>query len=218
MEECKYMEKWQRKIVKEIYEVNFKKDIKIIKKAFKELCQPMLDLKNYNYNKECKYREAKETEDDILSFEVGNYAYQLIISNTSLILFSGNKSGKYMNNIPAINTVCRVEYSILDEQIEKKQVYEVNIEYEEKYELISNCNLNEIKEKIKDGPSDFKFNEKENRFISEQAYYTFVFDEDIYKIIINNMMNLAVVGSFEIEFIPENLLMYDGPVINPFEV
>ena len=100
------MEKWQETLIKKIYEVNFISDKDLINKSFKELYKPILDLKKDHKKFECDYGGIKRDQDDLVSlvFEVGNYAYNLNICEKSLILFAGDKTDRYQNHVPVLNT------------------------------------------------------------------------------------------------------------------
>lgn len=187
------MEEWQEILIKKLYEVNFISDKEIINNSFKELCQPLNGLKKEHRKFECGYRGIQRDQYDLITlvFEVGNYAYQLNICEKSLILFAGDKTGVYQNHIPVLNRVCSVKY-----EIDKgKQKYEVVIDSRERYKIITKCETIES-EKI----------------IGEEEYDNFVFNIDTYKIIINNLMNIAETGTFEGKNIFEDYTM-DEPII-----
>lgn len=185
------MEKWQEKIIKEIYEVDFIKDKKIIQTSFAELCKPLQNLTNYKYDNKPKFEGVVKNDYDsiILSFEVGNEGYQLDLYNKSIKLIAGPKTGGYVNNVPMVQPVCIVEYSIQDE---KKQVYKVEIVDEQKYKSIIKCDTIQSEYNIK------------------RDYNNLVFDKEIYKKIITNLMDIAITGTFEGECIVEDYTM-DGP-------
>lgn len=171
------MELWQEKLCKESYTRNFYKDKETINKVFEELCQPII---NVDGKGECKYENGINNDADAPMSKLTikkTEVYELLIFKDFLKLCFGyecnDRSGE-----KTIKPVCLIEYRVEDGEetytieVKDKKVYGKKISHE--FELA------EIKPLYKD--KEFKLFES---------------NEDTYRMIITNIMNIAVTGTLE---------------------
>jgi hypothetical protein len=176
------LREWQNKLWEKIYDKNFLEDKEIINKAFEELCQPIIDGDSKS---KCKFEKVKDDEDEVvLRLKITDKiheVYELTISEKTLLLCSGFEY--YDHGEKNIRPICLIEYKTQDEnRIYDQEIYIVNVKDKEKYgQQIS---------------YSFEQGEKtEVRKVGEDKPY--VFNKDKYKRIINNLMEIAIIGTFE---------------------
>ena len=163
------LREWQNKLWEKIYDKNFLEDKEIINKAFEELCQPIIDGDSKS---KCKFEKVKDDEDEVvLRLKITDKiheVYELTISEKTLLLCSGFEY--YDHGEKNIRPIC------------DQEIYIVNVKDKEKYgQQIS---------------YSFEQGEKtEVRKVGEDKPY--VFNKDKYKRIINNLMEIAIIGTFE---------------------
>lgn len=172
------LEKWQEKLCKESYTRNFYDDKDIINDVFKELCKPIEinadGTKNYNYEHDVDYEE-----DTIMSKLTikEKEVYKLTMYKDFLKLCFGHEiNDKYGKKI--IQPVCIIKYEVQDGE----ETYTINVEDKKVYG-----------KKI-----SYKFELGEDKTLyKDKEYKPLESNEDIYKRIITNLMNIAVTGTLE---------------------
>lgn len=183
------LEKWQEKMLKEIYQVFFIYDIDIIEQSFKELCQPILDLVNSkNYRIRCEFKGfgEKNNKNNIVSFRLAQWLYQLEVDLTKIATLKLTVFLGMDKDIKNLGKICSAEYAIDTEKYTQK--YEVVIDNEEIYKK----SIGHDKKLIEHDSI-----ESQKIIIKEKKYDNFIFYKDTYKTIINNLMNIVETGTFE---------------------
>lgn len=187
------MEKWQEKILTQVFHKDFIGDKEIINTAFKELCKPIEEV--CDKKSSCKYNGQIDNYGYggyMLEFEVQYNAYQLQVLENKLLLFFGSKITNYIED-KSIDPICKIEYW-LDKN---EEIYSVDVLRQRRYKKIIDYDLQNV---------DLKYEE-----VREKT--DFIFDEDKYKKIINNLMNIATTGLFK-----GNKIFELKEIVNPFEL
>ena len=165
------MEKWQEKILKKIFHKDFILDKEIIGTAFEEECKP-LEGKCDKQNK-CVYNGVIEDEFYCtFELELQIHSYQLTVFNDHLRLLLGQKINGYLEE-KIVNPLCRIEYYISENQ----EIYNFEVVRKKEYEKYVGCTCSDSEE------------------ITETT--DFIFDDDKYRRVINNLMNIAETGTFK---------------------
>lgn len=193
------MELWQEKLLKKIFHKDFLEDKEIIGTAFQEVCKPV-EGKGGKQNK-CKYNGIIDKDDEYyctFELELQTHTYQLTVFNDKLRLLFGEKTTYYQEE-KLLAPMCRIEY-----HIEKGQEkYTINVLNKENFETF-------IEESV------------ENKIFKEVTKVSdFTFDNNKYKKIINNILNIATTGMFEGTYIFKKELKeitIEKNIIDPFEV
>ncbi|WP_281699673.1 hypothetical protein [Cetobacterium somerae] len=170
------MEPWQEKILTEIFHKDFLEDKEIIGRAFQEVCKPIEGKGNEQHK--CIYNGVIEDKEDefycMFELELQIYSYQLTVFNDYLRLLVGKKTQYYLEN-KLITPMCKIEYSISENQ----EIYKVKALSKIEYEKYVGYNF-------EDGDS------------MEMTEVTdFIFDDNKYIRVINNLMNIAETGTFK---------------------
>ena len=158
------MEKWQEKILTQVFHKDFIGDKEIINTAFKELCKPIEEV--CDKKSSCKYNGQIDNYGYggyMLEFEVQYNAYQLQVLENKLLLFFGSKITNYIED-KSIDPICKIEYW-LDKN---EEIYSVDVLRQRRYKKIIDYDLQNV---------DLKYEE-----VREKT--DFIFDEDKYKKII----------------------------------
>ena len=190
------MEKWQEKILTKIFHKDFLKDKGTIGTAFKEVCKPV-EGKGDRNNK-CIYNamiEDKEDEYCTFELELQIYSFQLDVFNSKLRLTFGQKTSDY-SQYKRINPICKIEYYIS----EKQEIYEGEVLRKRDYEKYVG----------------YEF--EGEGLIEEKEVTDFIFNDNKYKRIINNLMNIAVTGTFKGKHIFKSVKADKTSIKNPFEI
>lgn len=168
------MEPWQEKLLKKIFHKDFLEDKEIIGTAFEEECKP-LEGKGDKQNK-CVYNGVIEDIEDeffcTFELELQIHSYQLTVFNDHLRLLLGQKTKDYLEE-KIVNPLCRIEYYISENQ----EIYNFEVVRKKEYEKYVGCTCSDSEE------------------ITETT--DFIFDDDKYRRVINNLMNIVETGTFK---------------------
>ena len=168
------MEPWQEKILTEIFHKDFLEDKEIIGRAFQEVCKP-IEGKGDEQHK-CIYNGVIEDKEDefccTFELELQIHSYQLTVFNDYLRLLLGQKINGYLEE-KIVNPLCRIEYYISENQ----EIYNFEVVRKKEYEKYVGCTCSDSEE------------------ITETT--DFIFDDDKYRRVINNLMNIAETGTFK---------------------
>ena len=195
------LEKWQEKILKKIFHKDFILDKEIIGTAFEEVCKP-LEGKGDKQNK-CVYNGVIEDKEDefycTFELELQIHSYQLTVSNDQLRLLLGQKTQYYLDN-KLIKPLCKIEYYISED----KEIYNFEVMRKKEYEKYVGCTCSDSEE------------------ITETT--DFIFDDNKYRRVINNLMNIVETGTFKgkdlfsVSVKDIKNIQNNQTTVNPFEV
>lgn len=172
------MEQWQEKLWKEFYNKNFLDDKDIINQVFEELCQPIINVGN---KLKCKYEGCIDSSEYTTTSRLRitkNNIYELTIASNYLMLCFGYEYND-SNGEKTIKPSCIIKYKIIEDG---EEIYRIEVTDKKSYG--------------KNISHDFELG-KDTILYKEKDCRPFEFNEDGYKMIINNLMDIAVTGTLD---------------------